>query len=150
MSVGNTFSLALVNHILNNTAVANVGDTSGLQPSATAGNLYISLHTADPASAGSQSTNETTYTGYARVAVSRASGSWTTANGASNATFSNTAAVTFGTNTAGTPTLAYFAIGTAASGAGEILFTGALTSSLVMSTGITPSFAAGQLSGTAG
>lgn len=52
MSVGNTFSLALVNHILKNTAAANVGDASGLQPSSTAGNLYIALHTSSPGAAG--------------------------------------------------------------------------------------------------
>lgn len=52
MPAANTFKTALTNHILNNAAVANVGDASGLQPSATAGSLYIALHTADPTAAG--------------------------------------------------------------------------------------------------
>lgn len=57
---------------------ANVGDASGLQNSAGAGNIYVSLHTADPAG-GDQTTSEATYTGYARVAVARGAGTWTVA-----------------------------------------------------------------------
>ena len=55
--------------MFNNTDFANIGDAGGLQNSATAGSLYVSLHTADPGEAGSQTTNEANYTSYARVAV---------------------------------------------------------------------------------
>lgn len=55
---------------------ANVGDAAGLQNSAAAGNIYVSLHTADPAG-GNQTTNEATYTGYDRVAIVRGAGTWT-------------------------------------------------------------------------
>ena len=34
-------------------------------------NLFWALHTADPGEAGAQNTSEATYTGYARIAVSR-------------------------------------------------------------------------------
>lgn len=57
--------------MFNNTDFANIGDAGGLQNSATAGSLYISLHTSDPGEAGSQTTNEANYTSYARVAVAR-------------------------------------------------------------------------------
>ena len=150
MSTGNTFSLAMANHLLMNATVPNVGDATGLNPSTGAGSLFVSLHTADPGSAGTQATNEVAYTGYARSAVTRASGQWTTGNGASNATFSNVNPVTFGQDTAGTPVITYFAIGTATSGTGELIASGALSASLTMAIGITPSFAAGQLSGTFG
>ena len=46
----------------NNTDWAVVGDAAGIQNSATAGSLYLSLHTASPAEAGNQSTNEISYT----------------------------------------------------------------------------------------
>lgn len=53
---------ALLQLILRNSAWANIGDSSGLQPSATAGSLYLSLHTASPGEGGNQSTNEISYT----------------------------------------------------------------------------------------
>lgn len=46
----------------NNTDWAVVGDASGLQNSAAAGSLYLSLHTSSPGEAGNQSTNEISYT----------------------------------------------------------------------------------------
>lgn len=74
MSMSNAFETSLLDHIFNNAAVANIGDAGGLQPSATAGSLYLSLHTGDPGEAGDQTTNETAYTNYARVAVVRTAG----------------------------------------------------------------------------
>lgn len=46
----------------NNTDWAVVGDAAGLQNSAAAGSLYLSLHTASPGEAGDQSTSEISYT----------------------------------------------------------------------------------------
>ena len=141
MSISNTFETALLQHILQNTDIANIGDATGLRGSSTAGNLYISLHTADPGEAGSQTTSEATYTGYARVSVARSAGGWSVAaNVASNAS-----AVGFPAATGGSNTLTHFGIGTNASGAGTLLMSGALSSSLAVSAGITPSFASGQL-----
>lgn len=71
MSMTNAAETALLTLIFNNTDWANVGDAGGLQNSATAGSFYISLHTADPGETGSQTTSETAYTNYARVAVAR-------------------------------------------------------------------------------
>ncbi len=141
MSASNAFETALLTLIFNNTNIANVGDATGLRGSSTAGSLYVSLHTADPGEAADQTTNETSYTSYARVAVARSAGGWTISG--NNA--SNTAAINFPTCTGGTPTITHFGIGTASSGAGVLLFKGALNSSLAVSTGITPSFAIGDL-----
>src|ERR1700679_2605180 len=83
-----------------NLTFTNVADTeagnigSGLSATGTAGNLYVSLHTADPTNAGNQTSSETTYTSYARVAVARSTGGWTI-SGTSPATASNTATITF-------------------------------------------------------
>lgn len=124
---------------------ANIGDAAGLQNSATAGNFYISLHTADPGETGSQTTNEATYTGYARVARARSSGAWAVSSGADPAVADNVAAVTFGQCTAGSNTITHFGVGTDPSGVGNLLWSGALTASLAVSAGITPEFAIGDL-----
>lgn len=141
MSMTNAAEANLLNLLFLNIDWANIGDASGLQNSATAGNFYVSLHTADPGESGTQSTSETAYTSYARVAVARAGGGWTlTAQ-----TISNTALVQFPQCTGGTSTVTYFGIGTDSSGAGNLLMSGALTSSLSVSNGIQPQFAAGAL-----
>ncbi len=141
MSKSNSFETSLLNLVFNNTDIANIGDASGLQNSATTGSLYVSLHTGDPGETGSQTTSEATYTSYARVAVARTSGGWTI----SNDTVSNTAAVTFPACTGGSNTITHFGIGTDSSGAGTLLYSGALTASLAVSNGITPAFAIGAL-----
>lgn len=138
MSKGNTFENDFLKLIFQATAIANIADNAAASPLT---NLYVSLHTADPGEAGDQTTSEATYTGYARIPVARTAGGWTvTANAVENA-----AAITFGLCTAGSNTITHFAIGTLVSGAGKILFKGALTGSLAVSSGITPQFAAGAL-----
>jgi hypothetical protein len=106
------------------------------------GNLYISLHTADP-TGGNQNTSEATYTGYSRVAVVRTSSGWTVT---SNST-TNFAAITFpACNGATSSLVTNVAIGQNATGtAGQIYYTGALTANVNVSNGVTPSFAAGNL-----
>ena len=141
MSATNAFETALLSLIFGNTNAANVGDATGLRGSTTAGSFYISLHTADPGETGTQTTSEATYTGYARIAVARSGAGWTVSgNNASNA-----AAVTFGACTAGTNTITHFGIGSDVSGTGNLFYKGALTASLSVSAGITPSFAIGEL-----
>jgi len=143
MSAGNTFENDLLLLIYNNTNCALVGDATGLRGSSTAGSLYVSLHTADPGEAGSQTTSETSYTGYARVAVARSGAGWTV----SSSSVSNAAAVTFGACTAGPVTITHFGVGTDSSGAGKLLFKGALAASLSVtaSPSVTPNFAIGAI-----
>jgi len=147
MSMSNSAETAFLALLFNNTAWANVGDAGGILGSAAPGSLYVSLHTADPGEAGDQTTSEATYTSYARVAVARTVGGWTVSGNA----VTNAAAINFPAATGGSNTITHFAIGRAASGTGQVLFKGALTSpsSLAVSNGITPSFAIGQLSVTA-
>lgn len=144
MSMTNAAEAALLDLIFLNTDWANIGDAGGLQNSATAGSFYISLHTADPGEAGDQTTNEIAYTSYARVAVARSAGGWTR----SVSTVSNTALVQFPQCTGGSGTATHFGIGTDATLAGNLILKGALTSSLAISTGIQPQFAAGALTAT--
>ncbi len=144
MSMSNAAEAALLDLLFLNTDWANVGDAGGLQNSATAGSLYIALHTADPGEAGDQTTSEISYTGYARVAVARSGSGWSR----SGSTMSNVATVQFGECTAGSGTATYFSIGTASSGTGQIILSGALTASRSISAGITPLFNAGALTAT--
>lgn len=145
MSATNAAETALLNLIFANSNWANVGDATGLRGSTSAGSLHISLHTGDPGEAGSQTTSEATYTSYARVAVARSGAGWTVSgNSATNA-----ATITFPACTGGSSTVTHFGVGTDSSGAGNLLFKGALTSSLAVSNGITPSFAASGLTVTA-
>ena len=141
MSKSNSWENGLQLLTFNNTTFAGVGDATGLVGSTADGNLYISLHTADPGEAGSQSTSETTYTNYVRVAVVRTSSGWTVSTNA----VSNAAAISFAACGATGATLTYFGVGTASSGAGILLYSGALTASLIVSSGITPAFAIGEL-----
>ena len=144
MSMSNASEAALLDLLFLNTDWANVGDAGGLQNSATAGSFYIALHTADPGEAGDQETSEIAYTSYARVAVARSAGGWTR----SVSTISNTALVQFPQCTGGSGTATYFSIGTASTGAGSIILSGALSSSLSISNGIQPQFSAGAMTAT--
>lgn len=104
-------------------------------------NLFLSAHTADPGEGGDQSTSEATYTGYARVTVVRTSAGWSCAGNV----ISNASLVQFPQCTGGTNTLTYVAVGTTATGAGQIIASGVLGSSLAVANGIQPQFAAGAL-----
>jgi len=139
-----SMTAAMANNLLDlyftNVSHANIGDVTGLVASSTAGSFYISLHTADP-SAGDQTTSEADYTSYARVAVARSGAGWTV----DAANVSNTAAVTFPAATVGSNTITHFGIGSADSGAGNLFWSAALDASRVISAGITPEFAIGEL-----
>jgi hypothetical protein len=125
--------------IFNATAWADIAENDS---SSTATNLYLSLHTADPGVGGSQETNETSYTNYVRIAVARTTGGWDAPSGGATA---NAALAQFAQCGASGATLTHVAIGTASSGAGLVLYSGALTSSLAAANGIQPQFAAGAL-----
>lgn len=141
MSKSNTFENDLLLLIFNNTNISLVGDATGLRGSAAAGSLYLSLHTADPGEAGDQSTSEIAYTSYARVAVARTTSGFTVSGNAA----SLAAAVDFPAGTGGTGTATHVGIGTSASGAGKLLYKGALSPSIVCGTGVTPRVNAGQV-----
>ena len=141
MSKSNTFENDLLQLIFNNVDIADVGDAGGLQNSATAGSLYIALHTADPGEAGTAATSESAYGSYARQAVARSGAGWTvTANEAENA-----ALIQLPECSSGSETITHVSITTAVSGTSKILYSGALSASRSVSSGIQPQFAAGSL-----
>lgn len=135
MSKSDAFELQLLDLIFNGTAITGLADNAGTSPLT---NLYVALHSADPADAGDQSTSEVAYTGYARVAVARTSAGWTVTQSGGVTTCNPTANIDFPACTGGSATATYFSIGTAATGTGEILYSGALSPSISISSGTTP------------
>lgn len=108
----------------------------------TFGPTYIALHTADTGAAGTQATNETAYTGYARKLVDTAN--W----GVSGADFSNSAAIEFPevTGAAGS-VLTHFTIGNGATGAGKVLLRGKLANPVTVAVGQELRFKIGDMTG---
>jgi hypothetical protein len=134
MSFSNTLENELLLLILNNSNIANIGDATGLRGSTTAGSFYLSLHTSSPGEGGDQTTNETGYGSYARVAVARSAAGWTiTGNSASP-----TANVDFPEATSGTATITHVGLGTSSSGAGKLVLYGSLSPSISVTTGVIP------------
>lgn len=121
MSKGDTFENDLLNYLFKGTSISGLGST-----------LYVSLHTASPGETGDQTTNECSYTSYARVGLGAAG--WTvTTNSVSPAS-----TISFPTATGGTATITHAAVGTASSGTGKILYYGTVTPNISVSSGITP------------
>ena len=110
--------------------------------------FYMALHTADPTSSGNQLSSEVStgaYPNYARVAVIRTSVGFTIlSNGISNAALVQVPTCGSGTS----PVITNWSVGTVSSGAGEIIYTGALVAPLTVVNGIQPQFAAGTLTAT--
>lgn len=132
MSATNAIETAVLKHILNGDAIAEL---SGITT------FYISLHTASPGETGSQTTSETSYTGYARQAVSRASGALLVTGNEGT----NVSQISFPQCTGGLETITHVGIGTASSGAGTLLLYGALTDSIALQLNMTPVIEAGNL-----
>jgi hypothetical protein len=117
--------------LFNATSIANVAQNAASSPITS---VYVSLHTADPTS-GNQTTSEAAYTGYARVGVVRTSSGWTQ----SSNTVVPVSAITFPAATGGSETESYAGLGTSASGAGVLWFAGAISPTIAVSNGVTPS-----------
>lgn len=138
MAFATSFRNLLALLLFNATAISNVADNAATSPITS---VFCSLHTADPSS-GNQTTSEATYTSYARVGVLRTSGGWSCSAGV----VTNVSGINFPACTGGSNTISHVGLGTLTSGTGSLWVGGAVTSSLAVSTGITPQFAASGLS----
>jgi hypothetical protein len=130
MSKSNATETAVLSYIFTATAPSWAAATE----------LDIHLHTADPGEAGVSTTSEATYGGYALVTVDRAIADWTVTND----TVTNDNLIQFPQCSSGTNTITHVSI--TPQGSTTILYSGALSSSLSVSTGIQPQFAASSLS----
>lgn len=143
MSTSNYLGTQWHDLLLNAVAIPNIADNAGTAPLT---DLYAALHTASPAVGGSQTTNEATYTSYARVAVPRDGTGWTV----SDLVATLAADIDFAEATGGTETLTHFSIGTDSSGAGNVLYfgeikdSGGTASSIAVSSGTAPRIKSGS------
>lgn len=112
----------------------NADITGVSRGAAVAGSLYVSLHTADPTEEGSQTSSEIGYTSYVRTAVARSSAGWTV----TGSSVVSASAVVFATCTGGSGTATHFGIGTSLSGAGQLLYAGAISPTIACANGVTP------------
>ena len=138
MSKGNSFENSWLLLIFNATAIANIADNTATSPIT---DIQVSLHTADPGEAGDQTTSETAYTNYARVAVARTDAGWTvTANSVSPAANIDFAecGVTPGA------AITHFAVGTAHTGAGVLLYSGTVSPNITLAEGVIPRLKTGS------
>ena len=131
MSISNDTENNILKLIFNATAWANVADNAASAPLT---NIDVALHTADPGEAGNMSTNETTYTSYARVSVARTSGGWTVTNNS----VSPVANIDFPAGTGGSGTVTHFSVGKTGGGTAQILWSGTVTPNIAVGNGITP------------
>jgi len=130
MSFSNTAETAVLNQVFKGTALSWNANTD----------LWIALHTADPGEAGTAVTSEATYGGYARAVLTRASDFTVSGNQVSNTNLEQFVQCSSGSNT-----ITYASIVDTASGAGNIIVRAALNTSIPVSTGIQPQFAANGL-----
>ncbi len=142
MSATNATETGILGLLITNAdGPANMGDATGPRGSTTAGVFWISLHTASPGEAGTQTTSEAAYTGYARQDEARNTTQWTVTGNVAD----NDNAIAFPQSTSGPETETHFGLGANSTTAGTLFFYGALTASLVVNSGVTPSFAIGAL-----
>lgn len=128
---GNTFENDLLKLIFNAVTIANIAINATSSP---LGNLFVSLHTADPGETGNQTTSEAAYGAYARKTVARTTAGWVVTNNS----VSPAADQDFPACTSGSGTITHFAVGVASSGASKILYKGAVTPNIAVSAGVTP------------
>lgn len=118
-SFSNGSQLSILQLVFNATSWTSIAQNNA----SPATSLYVSLHTADPGEAGSQTTNETAYTNYARVAVARSNTGFS-CSGGSPAVVTNAGAITFAQCGTTGATITHWGIGLASSGAGTLLCSG--------------------------
>jgi hypothetical protein len=119
------------------------GKTSFTMPSVCA--LALGINSAPTSiSTGALGANEAAYTGYARQTIAGAG--WVAATAATPSVGANAATITFGNCTAGTATLVGFLVADSATvNAGNALWYGTLTSTVISTTQTPPTIAAGAL-----
>ena len=138
MSKSNTYEQQVLALLLNGTPIANVADDASSSPLA---EVWVGLHESDPGETGAQGTNETGYTGYSRVAVTRSTAGFVISSGTTaGASASPVANIDFPEATStSTGTITHFSIGkTSASTGGDIFYKGTITPNINYGQNVTP------------
>lgn len=130
---------SIINLVYRAVTWANLAENASAAPIT---DIYVGLHTGNlTAATDSQAENETAYTNYVRVAAARPAG-WAAASGGAT---QNAATISFAQCGVTGATLTHVSTGKTSAGATSVFHYGALNSSLAVSSGITPQFAAGAL-----
>lgn len=138
---GSIFKQELLQSLFNTSASA-VGSNMGHVFSAAGGltQFWLSLHTGVPGTtSGRQDLNEATYTGYARVAVSRTTSGFTVSGGSAVLA----ANVTFGTASSSGQTITHFAIGSTSTLTGYLYYAGTVSPTITIDMGVIPTLTTG-------
>lgn len=139
MSKSKSFAHELLEHVLNNRSISNLGDKSGLRPSSASGAIYLSLHSANPI-ALHQEAYETNYSGYARVALRRNGSMWKViSNKAELTTFNNFPKVKAEFD----KRAVWLGVGGEANGKGMIMWSGKLQDPIKLKKDVVPRIKAG-------
>jgi hypothetical protein len=136
MGKSNTLSAAWLALVFQGTTITGIAQNV---VSGAITTLWVALHTSDPGPGGLQNTNEAAYTGYARVGVVRTSSGWSLTGEEINPV----ANITFPTATGGSETETFCSIGTAQTGAGEILYSGPIVPPISVTPGVPPTLLTG-------
>jgi len=131
MSIADATENAILNLVFSATTWANYAINATTSPET---NIHVSLQTADPTDTGTMSSNETTYTSYARVNVARSTG-WSTAT---TGVVSPAANIDFPAGTGGSGTISFFSTGKTGGGTTAILWSGAVSPTIAAGNGVTP------------
>ena len=131
MSISNAAESAIMRLIFLATAWAGYADNAAASPET---NIVFALHTADPGDAGTLSTSEATYTGYARQSVSRSAGGFSESGGV----VSLIANLDFPVGSGGSGTITHFSTGKSGAGAAAALWQGPVTPNIVSGNGVQP------------
>lgn len=129
MPKSSAFANDVLDLFFNATAIPELAENDSTSPST---NLTVALHTASPGTGGDQTTNEATYASYVRVNVARTSGGWTVTGNS----VSPVSDITFPEATGGSETITHISIGTGT--ADNMIYFGAITPTIAVSTGVTP------------
>lgn len=136
MSKSDFLENAILNLIFRAVAIANIADNAASSPLT---NLYWSLHVGDPTDGGNQATSETTYGSYARQPVARTVGGMSAATTGSTSPAANVVfPAASGPTLPTVSSITYAGIGVAVSGSTNLLYSGPVTPTINVSTGVQP------------
>ncbi len=144
MSKTNSHETQYLNHIFVNSAIANIGDGTGLPVAGTEGNFFLRLYESSTAVTDSVIGDETAYTSYVQVTIPRNSSDFNV----SGDKVDNVLLIGFPQNTGSSVTIRYWALWKTTGGSTDTdrLFHGQFTADLVVGTNVTPEIAVGQWS----
>lgn len=140
MSKSDTYENDLLSLLLTATAIANVASSTGTASPIT--DIWAALHTGDPGDTGTQGTNESAYSGYTRIAVTRSTAGFVVSGGSA----SPVAAITFPeAASTSTSTLTHCSFGAAsASTGGKIFYSGEISPNINIGSGVQPRLTTGS------